>query len=267
MKYKIGEIAKLFGLSTESIRHYERLGLIHPQKTEDSSYRLYNSWDVALLSACRQYRAFDFSLEESAKLLATPDASDVLAALHKHERDIEQEIARQCQMLSTIRAWRREAEATRDLVGRIEIERNVPTMFLPYQFGDQLTRDHHYLSRVQEWLGYIPYVYVGMLIPRPYDDQPLSSCTIGLCMAEAAVSYLHPQPHDAILRIGAQPCLHTAFQLDVHVFDTRTVFEPLLNFACQQGLVPSGDLLCRFNVICWNGSSVNGLLDCFMPIE
>lgn len=41
MRYKIGDLARLFNLSTESIRHYERQGLIHPQKAEGSSYRYY----------------------------------------------------------------------------------------------------------------------------------------------------------------------------------------------------------------------------------
>ena len=133
MKYKIGEIAKLFGLSAESIRHYERVGLIQPQKSEDSSYRLYSSWDVALLSACRQYRAFDISLEKSADLLGALDAERVLTALREHESSIEDEIARQYQMLRTIRAWRKEVEGVRSLVGHIEMETNVSTLFLPYQ--------------------------------------------------------------------------------------------------------------------------------------
>ena len=53
MRYKIGDLARLFNLSTESIRHYERQGLIHPQKAEGSSYRYYQAWDMAVLSAGR----------------------------------------------------------------------------------------------------------------------------------------------------------------------------------------------------------------------
>ncbi len=52
MRYKIGDIARLFNLSTESIRHYERQGLIHPQKAEGSSYRYYQAWDMAVLTSC-----------------------------------------------------------------------------------------------------------------------------------------------------------------------------------------------------------------------
>lgn len=39
--YKIGEIAKLLGISAETIRNYEKKGLIEPYK-EDSNYRYFD---------------------------------------------------------------------------------------------------------------------------------------------------------------------------------------------------------------------------------
>ena len=159
MRYKIGDIARLFNLSTESIRHYERQGLIHPQKAEGSSYRYYQAWDMAVLSACRQYRALGFTLEESADMLGQRKPTAVLDELRGREVAIEQEIARQCRLLRTVRAWRTEAEAACALMGRFELETNAATRFLPYQYGDELTRDEGHLSCVREWLGHIPYVY------------------------------------------------------------------------------------------------------------
>lgn len=105
MRYKIGDLARLFNLSTESIRHYERQGLIHPQKAEGSSYRYYQAWDMAVLSACRQYRALGFTLEESAEMLGQRNPTAVLDELRGREVAIEQEIARQCRLLRTVRAW------------------------------------------------------------------------------------------------------------------------------------------------------------------
>ena len=32
MIYKIGDIAKVMGVTTEAIRHYERMGLIKPER-------------------------------------------------------------------------------------------------------------------------------------------------------------------------------------------------------------------------------------------
>jgi DNA-binding transcriptional MerR regulator/quercetin dioxygenase-like cupin family protein len=52
---KIGEVARMVGMSATMLRSWERLGLIHPVRT-DSSYRLYTSDDVARLKQARYLR-------------------------------------------------------------------------------------------------------------------------------------------------------------------------------------------------------------------
>ena len=41
--YKIGEAARLLGLSTEALRYYERKGLIVPHKDSVSNYRYFDA--------------------------------------------------------------------------------------------------------------------------------------------------------------------------------------------------------------------------------
>jgi DNA-binding transcriptional MerR regulator/mannose-6-phosphate isomerase-like protein (cupin superfamily) len=52
---KIGEVARMVGMSATMLRSWERLGLIHPVRT-DSSYRLYTSDDVRRLKQARYLR-------------------------------------------------------------------------------------------------------------------------------------------------------------------------------------------------------------------
>lgn len=52
---KIGDVARLVGISPSAIRAWEKLGLTHPQRTE-SKYRLYTSDDVRLLKKARYLR-------------------------------------------------------------------------------------------------------------------------------------------------------------------------------------------------------------------
>jgi len=47
---KIGELAKLSGTTTKTIRYYELLGLLHEQERTDSGYRLYEEQDVERLT-------------------------------------------------------------------------------------------------------------------------------------------------------------------------------------------------------------------------
>src|ERR1700721_4255119 len=52
---KIGNVARLVGISPSAIRGWEALGLTRPQRTE-SRYRLYTNDDVRLLKKARYLR-------------------------------------------------------------------------------------------------------------------------------------------------------------------------------------------------------------------
>ena len=45
--FKIGEISKLYGIGVDSIRYYEEIGIIKPQRSE-SGYRYYSIHDIWL---------------------------------------------------------------------------------------------------------------------------------------------------------------------------------------------------------------------------
>jgi len=52
---KIGDVAKMVGISATAIRSWEKLGLIRPHRT-NSQYRLYTSEDVRLLKRAKFLR-------------------------------------------------------------------------------------------------------------------------------------------------------------------------------------------------------------------
>ena len=54
--YKISEISKLYGIGVDSLRYYERLGLIHP-KRDTNGYRLYHLKDIYKLNLIRDLRS------------------------------------------------------------------------------------------------------------------------------------------------------------------------------------------------------------------
>ena len=46
MRYTISEMASLLGVTTHTLRYYEKMGLIHPEVNEDTGYRYYTVTDT-----------------------------------------------------------------------------------------------------------------------------------------------------------------------------------------------------------------------------
>jgi len=68
--YTIGQLAKLAGISTKTLRVYERKGLLIPERNEENSYRLYGEEAVRTLEKIQLMKWLDFSLVQIAEFLA-----------------------------------------------------------------------------------------------------------------------------------------------------------------------------------------------------
>ncbi len=65
----IGEAAELSGLPSKTIRYYEEIGLLKPDRSENG-YRFYCLTDVERLQFLQRARNLGFSLDECRQLLA-----------------------------------------------------------------------------------------------------------------------------------------------------------------------------------------------------
>ncbi len=61
--FKIGEISKMYHIGTDSLRYYEKLGILKPRRGENQ-YRLYRTEDIWRLNVIRELRELGFSMEQ-----------------------------------------------------------------------------------------------------------------------------------------------------------------------------------------------------------
>ncbi len=66
---KIGELAQHAGISRDTLRFYEKHGLITPSNRTDSGYRLYSKSDVLRISFILSAKEVGFTLNEVHQLL------------------------------------------------------------------------------------------------------------------------------------------------------------------------------------------------------
>ena len=64
-----GELARMAGVSTDTLRHYERLGLLAPPQRTESGYRRYPNEALERVRMVRQALTVGFSLPELARFL------------------------------------------------------------------------------------------------------------------------------------------------------------------------------------------------------
>jgi MerR family transcriptional regulator, mercuric resistance operon regulatory protein len=98
MNWTIGEISGRSGVPVETIRYYEREGIIPRPPRSTSGRRVYEPADLKTLTFIRNARELGFNLEEVRSLLALrgPDncCTDVKAIAQKHLERVRAQKAR-----------------------------------------------------------------------------------------------------------------------------------------------------------------------------
>lgn len=89
---RIGRLAELSGVSIDTVRYYERAGLLPEPSRRASGYREYSHSDVERLRFVRRSKELGFSLSEIADLLSLADDrhSDMKGVKKKAEKRLEQ---------------------------------------------------------------------------------------------------------------------------------------------------------------------------------
>lgn len=77
---KIGEVATRADVNIDTVRYYERTGLLPEPKRRPSGYRAYDSNTIRRLRFIRRAKTLGFTLEEIGELLSISGQRDVAAA-------------------------------------------------------------------------------------------------------------------------------------------------------------------------------------------
>ena len=103
----IGKLANITGVNIETIRFYEKQGILPQPMRSDSGRRMYDHGDVKRLSFIHRCRGLGFSLKEILSLLSLVDGGDhTCKQVHEitaiHVDDVKKKILALQQMESVL---------------------------------------------------------------------------------------------------------------------------------------------------------------------
>lgn len=92
--FSIGEAAKAVRTTTETLRHYDRIGLVKPSKKDEwTKYRYYTEQDLVRLNTVRALQLMDLPLQEIKRVLDYKDLRKVVDFLEQAEKKADEKIA------------------------------------------------------------------------------------------------------------------------------------------------------------------------------
>lgn len=73
MEYTVKQLARLSGQTPRTIRHYDEIGLLPPQRVASNGYRIYGPAQIDRLQQILFYRELGFALDHIGQMLDSPN--------------------------------------------------------------------------------------------------------------------------------------------------------------------------------------------------
>ena len=137
--YKISEISKLYNIGPDSLRYYERLGILKP-KRDTNGYRLYSLKELYKLNMIRDLRSLDFSMEQIKEYLEKQSVEHTLTLLHEEQSLLHARIKELKKREKIIKNRIADLTALSEISDGIFTIKNCPERFC-VQLSEYITRD------------------------------------------------------------------------------------------------------------------------------
>jgi len=113
--FKIGEVARLTGVSVDTIRHYTRKGLLAPKRDSNNGYQHYSKTDVQRVRFILQAKRLGYTLKEIDEVICEarqghspcPRVREIIEArIGENRQKVDELNNLQTRMEAALQRWR-----------------------------------------------------------------------------------------------------------------------------------------------------------------
>ncbi|MFE3973492.1 MULTISPECIES: MerR family transcriptional regulator [unclassified Peribacillus] len=101
MAMKVKELAGLVGISVRTLHYYDEIGLLSPEETTDSGYRLYSNENLEMLQQILFFRELDMPLKEIKQMISS-SSFDKQEALRQHQKMLLEKRSQLDKLINTV---------------------------------------------------------------------------------------------------------------------------------------------------------------------
>jgi DNA-binding transcriptional MerR regulator len=241
--YRIKEVARLFGMSPEALRYYEREHIVLPLRNAENGYRYYNKFSILRLNNCKRLRSMRFTMKEIKQILV----HDTPEAFSKRIAGKRKEIKHIIQWYKALDACMAEYET---VLNRIPFDLNVchikdsPELYYILHYEDmQLLTENGSSSLYPLWLDKMPLVRIFSISPLEsvLNGPPLvRKGGLAVPAKHAALCGIDPQA-PGVHHIQSVTCVYTLLAVENTYESVHNRFAHVLEYIRTNNLSLAGD--------------------------
>ena len=268
MRYRVKEVSRITGIPVDTLRYFEKIGVISPEIDKNNNYRYYSAWDINFLFEYLNYRKLEYSSKDLIQYIHHASLQEQIDMIEKQCGYFE-ERREYYQML--YEQSRNHLNAIRDIEDRLN---KIEFISMP-EYKYILYRQNYYFfnsktvsQEFKTWLGCLGLMENVVIIPKEIiDTQGDNMYFWGLMLRKDWYEKHGMQDGENTRTIESTLCIKTlveAFEegtFNYHLLDHAIAFIQEHNFKLSGD--PFGILLTRSH----DEEGIHRYIDFYLPIS
>lgn len=151
----IGQMSRVCGVSVKTLHHYDKIGLLKPQKTDEANgYRYYEDSQIGTMLLIGRLKRYGFTLTDIQRLLTVKDSRELLRQMHQQRFRLERQMEHISITIREMGYHLEEFERTGDIMS---YQNNYEIVVK--EAGEQVLATHRQKMSVEEFGTYYGKIY------------------------------------------------------------------------------------------------------------
>jgi len=267
MQYKIGDVSRILGISTDLLRYYEKKGVVTPTKDKQNDYRYYDAWDINFLIDCLWFKGFGFGIPQIAYMVSDCCYMDLVPILEEKRDEIMESIHQQELILHRLSQHCEQVMRVRNMLGKCEIMPCPEVVCYLNRYDTAYDNSPQMQKLSKQWLQYMPFLSRYFEMPSEagggYAHRYAWGFSLGMeYVSELSVPVIPPVKHQPSVE-----CIHSTFKSSGKNAFSHEHIKYLFDYASDNGYTVAGDA--RGNLVCSileNGTNT-GYFEVWLPVS
>lgn len=267
-QYSVGDVANILGIHPNTVRYFDKVGIVSPERDDSNGRRTYTPYEVYLLTLRRQYQNMGFSVAETDRIFKDYSLDEILKNFDEKCREQEEKIEREKLILLGTERLAKTIENIPYALNRCFLQKRPAMWRHPHQNGVFFTNDSNNIKARNIFTKLMPFGYYSFkLLQNTSSDDERNNVKWDMVLSpEVAEKYGFDKVPGTVFE-PEKTCIYTVFRIRSTEVVSRKHLEYIDNFIHQNKLRISGDISGSVIInICENGEQVR-YFEAWIPID
>jgi DNA-binding transcriptional MerR regulator len=265
MKYSIGEFAHILGVSVDTLRLYEKHGIIKPIKDAKNNYRYFNDLDARNLLISRWYRSIQIPLHDVSALTRGSSMDNIIEKIREKRFSLQEEIKKSTMLLNKVTEINNDIENIQLTLNQCRKKEISGIYRLKQTNKNDLLKDEPLRGMVSTWMNLLPFTFYSFRIECKefLSEGNCFDYTWGLAISEEEVHNFDIDINDYVEYIAPKTYISSVVMRANQQYLSRESFQFIIDYIKEHQYSITGDIIGRLMLV----ENINGLNRYYLEVN